>query len=185
MPAKGSGTPFWDRVSRARGPDACWPWQGYRDRHGYGRIRRSSRTELAHRVALSLNLGRPLSEGCLVLHSCDNPPCCNPSHLSEGSQARNMRDCSDRGRARGLSRPGIENPHSKLTDLKVIEIYCDPSPHREIALRHHVSKTLISNIKRGLTWAHVTGSVRHLRINPSGSDAAHPDHPKSASRKGQ
>lgn len=33
-----------------------------------------------------------------VLHSCDNPPCCNPAHLRPGSHLENMADRHRAGR---------------------------------------------------------------------------------------
>jgi hypothetical protein len=32
------------------------------------------------------------------LHKCDNPPCCNPSHLFEGDAAENAEDRNLKGR---------------------------------------------------------------------------------------
>lgn len=73
-------------------PDECWEWQGTRD--PYGKIA-SRRT---HVLALELHLGRKLGEGMRALHTCDNPPCVNVSHLYEGTQRDNVRDGWERGR---------------------------------------------------------------------------------------
>ena len=90
---------FWSKVD-IRGPDECWLWQGARHPDGYGRVG----GQQAHRVALSLDLGRPIREGMCVLHSCDNRPCVNPMHLREGTNAENVQDRVRRNRsARGES----------------------------------------------------------------------------------
>ena len=98
---------LWGRVDRSAGPDGCWPWLGCLNRTGYGQIAdEEGALQLTHRVALSLSLGRPLT--AFALHHCDNPPCCNPAHLYEGTQADNIRDMVARGRARGPhSRQGV------------------------------------------------------------------------------
>ena len=46
-----------------------------------------------HRIGLSytLNIGR-IPKGLHVLHSCNNPPCCNPKHLRTGTCFDNIQD---------------------------------------------------------------------------------------------
>jgi len=39
----------------------------------------------------------------ILCHSCDNPPCCNPSHLWLGTQAENLADASAKGRLKRTS----------------------------------------------------------------------------------
>jgi hypothetical protein len=53
----------------------------------------------AHRIAYELHVG-PIPDGAYVLHRCDVKPCCNPAHLFLGDQAANMRDKSEKGRAK-------------------------------------------------------------------------------------
>ena len=56
-----------------------------------------------HRVAWEMHHAQPIPEGMSVLHTCDNPRCCNPEHLYIGDHTDNMRDRTDRGRT-NLSR---------------------------------------------------------------------------------
>lgn len=87
---------FWEKVDSSGGPDACWPFIGARSPLGYGRFNVSNRSVAASRVALMLTSGDPGELG--ALHSCDNPPCVNPSHLRPGTQRENVRDAQLRGR---------------------------------------------------------------------------------------
>jgi hypothetical protein len=45
-----------------------------------------------------LGAGRGLFEGELVMHICDNPNCCNPSHLRAGDTRANVADMVAKGR---------------------------------------------------------------------------------------
>lgn len=97
---------FWPNVDASGGVHACWPWQGNRNDNGYGRLFVNGRYEYVHRIALALSLSRPIADGMLACHTCDNPPCCNPLHLFEGTNADNLHDkaVKDRGN-RGVLRP--------------------------------------------------------------------------------
>lgn len=64
----------------------------------YGRIYFDGKTQLAHRVAKMIEIGGPIPEGLCVLHKCDNPVCCNPSHLWLGTQKENVHDMIAKGR---------------------------------------------------------------------------------------
>lgn len=79
----------------------CWIWTGEVNNRGYGRftVYRGERRfrPLAHRLAYELANGE-LARALVVRHSCDNPPCCNPAHLSVGTQRDNARDAQERGR---------------------------------------------------------------------------------------
>lgn len=77
----------------------CWEWQGYRHKppRNYGDMGYRGENWATHRLAYHLNKG-PIPKGMVVMHSCDNPPCCNPDHLSLGTHLQNMADCRAKGR---------------------------------------------------------------------------------------
>lgn len=87
---------FWSKVDRTK-PDACWPWIGYRNVHGYGTFWFEDRHVIASRMAWELTHA-PITNGLFVCHRCDNPPCCNPAHLFLGTMADNFHDAVAKGR---------------------------------------------------------------------------------------
>jgi hypothetical protein len=86
---------FWGYVDK-RGPNECWVWTGGCTSRGYGAFTAQKTFMSAHRVVFKLHYGYdPHPE---TLHSCDNPPCCNPAHLSAGTAKDNAVDRSSKGR---------------------------------------------------------------------------------------
>lgn len=76
----------------------CLEWTRGRTKLGYGRLQFRGEDWRAHRVAWFFATGKkPAGE---IRHTCDNPPCCNPDHLREGTHADNMRDIAERKRGR-------------------------------------------------------------------------------------
>lgn len=91
---------FHRHVDKSGGPSACWPWTGLRTK-GYGRFKFGDKARIyAHRFAYELANGPiPRDQGeILVMHTCDNPPCCNPAHLRIGTDRDNIHDCIAKGR---------------------------------------------------------------------------------------
>lgn len=82
------------------GETPCVEWGGARNAQGYGVMPKAVHgSRLAHRAALAEKLGRAVQG--VSRHTCDNPPCVNPDHLVEGTQADNVADAVERGRQRG------------------------------------------------------------------------------------
>lgn len=136
-------------VDRSGGPDACWPWLRGRSREGYGKIYwANNRCRLAHRLALELHQEAPVPRNMEVLHSCDNPPCCNPAHLSAGSHADNMRQMSERNRAS----KGTRHPRTKVGDDQVTvtrRLAGGGVRLEDLAILLGVSQSYVSRLVRG------------------------------------
>jgi hypothetical protein len=88
---------FWGKVQLMANPFKCWEWQATGDRYGGFRVGKSMYK--SSRVAYFLHYNEQPGE-LEVMHSCDNPKCCNPNHLSLGTHLENMQDMADKGRAK-------------------------------------------------------------------------------------
>lgn len=136
-------------------PTGCLEWMGTRNKLGYGTLHvNGGRAWLAHRWAWTLQRGA-IPDGLLVLHSCDNPPCCNVNHLWLGTNADNKHDSMRKGRHAWTSFAGELNWNSKLTAAQVLAIRSDVRVQRIIAADYGVSQSLVSVIKKRKKWAHV------------------------------
>jgi len=111
---------IWSKVDK-RGEDECWNWLGYKNEQGYGRTWIDGIGYYAHRVIynlakpneITLNAPKSTKDSEFVLHTCDNPSCCNPKHLWLGTHADNMQD--KKAKNRGIMYPRDTAPRCKLT----------------------------------------------------------------------
>lgn len=164
---------FWSKVQRSN-VDECWPWTAGLSSDGYGRLWIDRRPLKSHRVAKFLTTGT--SPPDCVLHKCDNPPCCNPDHLFDGTPQDNVADMVAKGRTASGDRNGMRthpesrrrsddhcargagNGNSKLTEDSVRDIR-DRSAKGQtrdaIAAMFGITKQSVWNVIRGRTWKHV------------------------------
>jgi hypothetical protein len=149
---------FWRRVDRSVGESACWPWPGAKHKPGgYGRFGRRNRGHevSAHRFAYADTHG-PIPDGLHVLHSCDNPACCNPGHLSLGTHADNMADMAQKKRC--PSRQGERSPTAKLTEdaVRTIRSRLAAGERPEaLAPEYGVATVTVQFIGQRRLWKHV------------------------------
>jgi hypothetical protein len=142
---------FYSKVDK-RGPNECWPWTGY-THVGYGRIFTQGTTVKATHLALIL-AGKNRPDDACALHSCDNPPCCNPAHLRWGTRAENNEDRDSRRRLE--PHKGDKHGMAKLTEADARDILASSEKTRVLADRYNVNKDTITNIKSGRTWKHLS-----------------------------
>lgn len=160
---------FWSKVRVTDEDDSCWEWTRSRgpapDDYGQFRWTPPGATEsevmYASRVALFLTNGAVPAQGN---HNCDNPPCCRPKHLYDGTHQDNMRDRMDRGRyvvqPRLLDQNGTKNRVAKLTDELVIQARDlaregSTLPQTHAAIKSPASMTVLRWAITGRTWKHL------------------------------
>jgi hypothetical protein len=140
---------LWSRID-VRAADECWPWSGGVSGGGYGI---SSHHTGAH-VEVYEMLHGPVPEGKRVCHHCDNPPCCNPSHLWTGTALDNSRDAVLKGR---MSR-GEKRHNTKLTEEHIKIIRSMPFEiitKKDVAQILGCSKATVGRIVKREVWNHV------------------------------
>jgi hypothetical protein len=143
---------FWEQVD-PRDSRRCWEWQGSRYPSHYGRIRAAGTSYRAHRVAWTLFYGE-IPSGMFVCHTCDNPPCVNPSHLFLGDSAANHKDME----AKGRNARGEIHGRAKLTnhDVQIIRArWINGAGVVALAAEYGVSHSRISEIVHRKVWTHV------------------------------
>lgn len=136
----------------------CHEWTGPMHSNGYGWAWDSDRKRMvyAHRLAFEIAHGATLGRWDIVRHACDNPACVNVDHLSVGTQADNMRDKAERGRAAAIR--GESNRSARLTAPIVRDIrvrVAAGETHRAVALRYGVSQPAVTAIVKRRAWRHV------------------------------
>ena len=135
------------------GRDVCWEWSGSRATFGHGQFQNNNVLYSAHRVAYELGNG-PIPAGMAVRHKCDNPPCCNPSHLEVGTQSDNVQDAVERNRVRH----GESHPCAVLTEEGVREIRkrrSEGETNNVLAREFGVHPATISAVVHYRTWRRV------------------------------
>jgi len=152
------GTPeerLWRHVDR-RGPDDCWEWQAA-TRYGYGmvqNVKERGKSVMAHRFAYELLVG-PIPDGLHLMHKCDNPPCCNPAHLTPGTPKENVHDMMAKGRGNWRAPKGEESPRAKLTAEQAKIIKYGYEKGVVLAARFGVQPTTVSAIRNGRLWKEI------------------------------
>jgi hypothetical protein len=135
----------WVHVDRSN-PTGCWPWSSCRTIKNYGELGHKGQKFAAHRVIAGLTIG-PV-DGFVVMHTCDNPPCCNPGHLRIGSTKDNVIDMCRKGR----------HPRQKLTADGVRQIRslaANGMSKTDIMQNFKVSEPCVRAVLSGRSWGYV------------------------------
>ncbi len=144
---------FWNGMIKKDEND-CWIWVRCNNGSGYGITTLKGIRYLTHRLAYEITYGA-IPKGMYVLHTCDNPSCCNPKHLKLGTQFDNMKDMTDKKRRV----VGEDSHYSKLSEkhiLEIRELYSTGNyTQRELSKRYNISFQGIHVIVKRKSWKHI------------------------------
>jgi hypothetical protein len=134
-----------------RGDKVCWEWQAGKA-VGYGHVVINGALWLAHRLSWwAYTEGHPPADKN-VCHECDNPCCCNPTHLFIGDDKDNAQDKVNKGRQAA----GEDHGCAKLTEERVRSIrqryQAKRGQLKQIAEEEQMSVDTIRKIVRGDLW---------------------------------
>jgi hypothetical protein len=155
MSIKNTEESFWKNVD-IKSEDECWEWKKCKNKDGYGVFGYQGKTNLAHRLSYAFT--HNVSVGGLdeIRHTCDNPGCCNPSHLINGTHLENLQDMKMKGRIA----KGEQSGNAKLTEKEVLEIrkrYTNGERQKILATDYGVGECNISDIVNRQRWGWLNG----------------------------
>lgn len=149
---------FWSKVD-IRGPDECWNWLAGKTETGYGTFSVGEEMLRAPRVSWVLCNLEEIPDGLVVLHSCSNPSCVNPAHLSVGTMADNARDRDKDGHtAKGSTHGNVRLSEEDV--LAMVELRAEGETYSQLSERFGVSMPAVEDILMGRSWAWLTGRKR-------------------------
>jgi len=118
--------------------------------YGYPIVKSNGKTKPCTHYILEL-FGRPVYQGLVVRHTCDNPLCINPDHLLIGTHAENVQDRV----ARNRSAVGENHGRSKLTEKDVRTIGASNLKNIQLSKKYGMDVKTIRNARIGVTWKHI------------------------------
>lgn len=136
----------------------CPKWPFRRNKQGYGVLSLDGRDRLVHNLVCELVNGKqpPNYEAA---HECGkgSSGCFGAACLSWKTHAENMADAVRHGT---MSR-GEDRHTARLTESQAIEIYRAPisAETKELARRFGVDEETVRDVRKGRTWAWLTGSL--------------------------
>lgn len=126
----------------------CLEWIGWRTATGYGSTYFAGRTAVTHRLMYEAAKG-PIPPGMKVLHSCDNPSCINPLHLTVGTDAENIRQSVERNRHHEAKKTHCERGH----ELAGENLYVDPDGRRHCKHCERANSRMKAGWPEDLAWS--------------------------------
>lgn len=129
----------------------------HKDKDGYAEMRfDNKRGKIRIHRFIFETFKEKIKDGNVIRHMCNNPSCCNPEHLKQGTYQDNSNDMIAAGRT--LYQKGSKNHASKLTEEEVYNIkklYKDGMRVKDIVKKFGYKRTTVNNIVYEYQWKHV------------------------------
>ncbi len=148
--------------------DDCWICVSHLEQKSTGytkcdfKIDGKSKTISLHR-ATYMHYHGEIKGNNVVMHSCDDPMCFNPDHLSQGTRSDNTQDMIKKGRAN----QHIGRKRSKLTPKQIEDIKVSELSSYQLAKIYPVSSTHIRRIRNGTRANKRYKQKQYKNENPS------------------
>lgn len=153
----------WEQVNSKIKPGAttndCTEWTGGRHPQGYPMcgaidVATSERKMVTlHRVMAKYTLGRNLTPGEVVVHTCSNSQCLNPAHLVVGDLSKRNQVMTANGRHNPQRGKNIRNSKKQNRTYKYTEeeiLWIRSATSDEIAQRYNLTKKRASHFRYGM-----------------------------------
>jgi len=138
---------FWSRLDKS---GDCWVFIGKKDKAGYGHVQCGGKFYTAHRLAYEISTGDNPS-GFVIMHTCDNPPCCNPDHLRKGTHKDNMDDMFSKGRnAKIFQRYTVKLSLDLANEIR--KLFSDGLSKHALSRKYNVTTHTIRDVINNLCW---------------------------------
>jgi len=141
-----------DLINRCVRVGDCFIWTGeVFNKMPYGKVTYQGKTQLVHRLMYKLFVG-DIPDDLVLRHSCDNPRCCELSHLEPGTHQDNSDDCVNRSRqAKGESHGMVIVTRKQVTEIRDL-LKCRLFTQARIAFFYDINRSLVSDIKSNRCW---------------------------------
>lgn len=133
----------------------CHEWFGTKTKEGYGIITIGMISILAHRAIHAFSGGDVGVE--VVMHTCDNPSCCNPEHLRGSTHAEKTKDMhakwrKDRASLGNHLRDRQRHPRNQRIATPVGEFASAALAAESIGLHYKTVLRLARKREKGFCW---------------------------------
>jgi hypothetical protein len=139
--------------------NGCHTYNGKRTKAGYAMVAAAGNQYYLHRASWEAQHKKAIPPKMVIAHWCNNPPCINAEHLYLTTQAGNLQQMRDEGRA--VCPAGRTS--SKITEEQAEEIiltYCDGKDFfvdraEQLGMSYGLALGSVKNILYGVSWRDV------------------------------
>ena len=155
MPRVNSLQDLWSYIDVKQEAESCWNWKkSTADWRGYGQTHFGGKHWRSHRLIFFLTNGYLPPA---VMHTCDNPSCCNPSHLIAGTNGLNNTDRAMKKRSNPKRGESYKLSKLKTEDVLFMRNAIKNKTHTMQALSKmfNIHRNYVSDVVNKRAWSHV------------------------------